>query len=341
MDYRKRQQEQAQSEQAQQQIKGLIGQKGQQFEQAGPMQPGVERQQLQGQGTGLIGGQIAPSEFYARAMAIPGYEQIGATGLQGVMSDQAKTAEGSTPFAGSGMDAQTYNQIIAYQIKKQSGQPTTPQEDMAYSLASQRATRPSRYTTPEGTMWEQPGISLKDIISPQSQQQPATIGVQPAPQPPSRPEREQIGERKFTEGQNLAAGFADRMTLASETADKLTSAGYDPSNIKDQAAGRMGITGNFMMTPQGQQYKQAQEDWVRAKLRKESGAVISPDEMNDEISTYFPQAGDGPEVLAQKKIARQTAERAMVKQSAGAYTAPAISASDAEYEALKNKWLSK
>ena len=70
------------------------------------------------------------------------------------------------------------------------------------------------------------------------------------------------------------------------------------------------------MTPEQQQVRQAQEDWVRSKLRKESGAVIGDEEMSREIKTYFPQIGDSPPVIAQKARARQIAINAM-QTSAG------------------------
>jgi hypothetical protein len=50
---------------------------------------------------------------------------------------------------------------------------------------------------------------------------------------------------------------------------------------------------------------------VRAKLRKESGAVIGPEEMAAEIQTYFPMPGEGQETIAQKAEARRRAERQM------------------------------
>ena len=52
---------------------------------------------------------------------------------------------------------------------------------------------------------------------------------------------------------------------------------------------------------------------MRAKLRKESGAVIGDDEMEREIRTYFPQPGDKPEVLKAKAGSRSIAEAAMRK----------------------------
>jgi hypothetical protein len=60
-----------------------------------------------------------------------------------------------------------------------------------------------------------------------------------------------------------------------------------------------------------QLYRQAQENWVTANLRKESGAVIGPVEMQQEIVKYFPQINEGPEVIAQKSEARRIAEEGM------------------------------
>lgn len=60
-----------------------------------------------------------------------------------------------------------------------------------------------------------------------------------------------------------------------------------------------------------QQYRQAQEDWVTAILRPESGAVIGPEEMQSKIVTFFPQIGDAPPVIAQKKAAREASEKGL------------------------------
>ncbi len=77
------------------------------------------------------------------------------------------------------------------------------------------------------------------------------------------------------------------------------------------------ITRPFVETSAQQQYRAVQEDWVRAKLRKESGAAIPPEEMEREIETYFPQPGEtDPEVVRLKTQARaQAAEQ--LRSSAG------------------------
>lgn len=129
------------------------------------------------------------------------------------------------------------------------------------------------------------------------------------------------GRTRFTEQQNTSAGYANRMSEAGMIMDQLEGQGV--SGIPEAGEIAVGIFGetaqNIARSPERQQYRQAQEDWVRAKLRKESGAVIAEEEMEREIQTYFPQIGDSEEVIAQKKRARDTATNNLVKQSGGAY----------------------
>ena len=94
---------------------------------------------------------------------------------------------------------------------------------------------------------------------------------------------------------------------------------------RTQALGSVPLVGSYLQnvgsSTQQQLYRQAQENWVRANLRKESGAVIGADEMNAEIKTYFPQPGDKPENISQKQLARQVTQDAM-KTAAGTSYVP-------------------
>jgi hypothetical protein len=76
---------------------------------------------------------------------------------------------------------------------------------------------------------------------------------------------------------------------------------------------------NVSETAGRQQYRQAQENWVTANLRPESGAVIGAEEMEKEITKYFPQASDKPETIAQKAQARRDTELAMIVRAGPAY----------------------
>jgi len=129
--------------------------------------------------------------------------------------------------------------------------------------------------------------------------------------------------KKPTEAEQKAAGFSQRMELSNQLItdleNKMIAEGKESQAMfptaTSQALGSIPLVGNFARTKftstEQQQYRQAQENWVRANLRKESGAVIGADEMDAEIRTYFPQPGELPEVVAQKNIARQVTQEAM------------------------------
>ena len=121
-----------------------------------------------------------------------------------------------------------------------------------------------------------------------------------------------------TTDQNNAAGFYDRMIAANAVLDDPTAVAAAQDYVgKAKANLPLGI-GNYLATPDYQRFDQAQRDFVNAVLRKESGAAISEGEFANASKQYFPQPGDGPEVLAQKARNRQTAVAAMKRTAAGA-----------------------
>jgi hypothetical protein len=149
------------------------------------------------------------------------------------------------------------------------------------------------------------------------------IGAQPA-----------APKENFTpqEGERTSANYFGRMQAAEGLLGD-----YQPSLMDYIAAGRVmnggavtGTIANNMLSPQGQKYYQAAADWVRAKLRKESGAVISPEEMAQEIKTYFPMPGDNKETIEQKKVSRQQAMSGMKEMGGRAVrdSAPATKQND-------------
>jgi len=123
---------------------------------------------------------------------------------------------------------------------------------------------------------------------------------------------------KPTEAEQNAAGFAQRMERVTGIIDALpvTAAPGMGSAIAGSIPLVGGVAQRGVQSEQTQQFQQAANDWIRAKLRKESGAAIGKDEMDAEFRTYFPQVGDGPAVIAQKAAARRVATEAM-KTSAG------------------------
>ena len=122
---------------------------------------------------------------------------------------------------------------------------------------------------------------------------------------------------QLKEGEMLAAGYASRMSNSARILASLESSGFKPDVLSSAVAGT--TLGNFTTSPAFQTYRQASDDWIRAKLRKESGAVIGEEEMNREYKTYFPQPGETPEVVRQKALARRVAEDAMATMAGNAY----------------------
>ena len=119
-----------------------------------------------------------------------------------------------------------------------------------------------------------------------------------------------FGDKPPTEGQLASAGYLQRMTGAEQTFDQLEAEGV--TRIPFFAAQTVGTAAENLTLDSGQRrLLQAQRDWVRAKLRKESGAVIGDEEMAEEVKTYFPQPNDGPKEVEQKRVARERATRQM------------------------------
>ena len=111
---------------------------------------------------------------------------------------------------------------------------------------------------------------------------------------------------KPTDGQSNAALYAQRM----QEADAILS---DPkvseASQSRMEAARSGVPvyGNSLVSKEYQKADQAQRNFINATLRRESGAVISPDEFENAKKQYFPQPGDHPDVLKQKADNRKTA----------------------------------
>lgn len=120
------------------------------------------------------------------------------------------------------------------------------------------------------------------------------------------------GGDKTTDTERAGAGYAHRMKQIEPTIQALEKTGR-PS-FATNLMGYDGVGGKmrpYIESEPQQKYRAAQEDWVRAKLRRESGAAIPEAEMEREIRTYFVQPGEGPEVAVQKQVSREAAMRQM------------------------------
>lgn len=120
-------------------------------------------------------------------------------------------------------------------------------------------------------------------------------------------------EKPLTQDEANAAKFYDLMMASKGTLDEIEGSGkFNPNSLTMLGGGLL----NPLRSTQEQKYRNASDNWIRANLRKESGAAIGKDEMEGERSRYFPVYGDSPEVIKQKAALRGQAEIG-IKRSAG------------------------
>jgi len=116
-----------------------------------------------------------------------------------------------------------------------------------------------------------------------------------------------------TDTEQMTSGYASRMKEAEKILSKLNDSGNPSWGTQITGAIAGDAAKQVVMSQSQQLHRQAQEDWVRSKLRKESGAVIADAEMEREIRVYFPMPWDKPETIKQKANARRIAIEAMEK----------------------------
>ena len=116
-------------------------------------------------------------------------------------------------------------------------------------------------------------------------------------------------QKDVTQSERTADTYYQRMVSASGDLNAMENEGYSPSagdTILSNVPG-----GNFLVGDKYHLYKTNAKEWIRAKLRKESGAAIPPEEERQEYETYFYMPGDSPETIKLKQRRRAEAERAL------------------------------
>ncbi len=124
--------------------------------------------------------------------------------------------------------------------------------------------------------------------------------------------------------QGSYAVFGQQMLDAEKESDAVIAKGYDPSE-KMAAVRKIPGVYTFAATQEDRAYEAAKRKFIGAVLRKQSGAAISDQEFKREEEKYFPQAGDGPEVMAQKKAARMSIAKNFIQL--GSRAAPLMKSS--------------
>lgn len=138
---------------------------------------------------------------------------------------------------------------------------------------------------------------------------PKTLELRPLTAPNGDPIKK---DQPLTEFQGKSTGFGLRAQNASKIIDSVGEDGkIQPSLFKQVVGdGMLGTVANALQSPAQQQVDQAQRDFVNAVLRQESGAAVSNSEFENAKRQYFPQPGDSPDVIAQKRANRETSIKA-------------------------------
>lgn len=119
---------------------------------------------------------------------------------------------------------------------------------------------------------------------------------------------------KFNDTQGKAAGFSDSMLGAEQTLRK-----HETIN-RDAITGTIqGMLPNTWKGDDRQSYEQAKRSFTNARLRRDSGAAISQGEFDSADRQYFPQPGESPAIIAQKRQERQRSIEAMAREGGPAY----------------------
>ena len=117
---------------------------------------------------------------------------------------------------------------------------------------------------------------------------------------------------KLTEGESKDALFAERLLRSNASVDKLMDIdengkirGYDPTKNINAYVPDSGLVANLVNSDNWKNYQQAAREGLASILRKDTGAAVTPEEFKLYFPTYYPQPGDDPETVLQKKLARE------------------------------------
>lgn len=109
-----------------------------------------------------------------------------------------------------------------------------------------------------------------------------------------------LQNKPLTESQVNNQIYGSRMeesegVLGTQTAPDLTQEGMS----------KIPIFGNTLISPETQVFRQAENNFINALLRRESGAAIASSEYDNARRQYIPLIGDSPEVLKTKQNNRK------------------------------------
>ena len=214
------------------------------------------------------------------------------------------------PFAGTGIEASAMNILL-----DPNADPSSATYRAAYNRQAQPRTTYNPTTgqlvtiTPDMSAFRPPSGGAARVAADAAGEPEKAEPMGPVSAAPGVTIKE-VSKPKLTQEEKTAAGFAHRIAASNKILDEL-----------EEAAGAVGryaapYTPNWAKPEEWQRLEQAQREFINAQLRRESGAVISTEEFANAAQQYFPQPGDSPAVVQQKRKSRELALKNM-RQSAG------------------------
>lgn len=127
-------------------------------------------------------------------------------------------------------------------------------------------------------------------------------------------------QKQATAAQETTALYANRIEQSNSIISKLDQNVANMNPVQYAAYQKTPQVLNFLKSGDFQSVDQAQRNFVNAVLRRESGAVISPEEFNNARQQYFVMPGDTPQTIAQKKANRDLVQQGFISGAGQAYT---------------------
>ena len=290
---------------------GILAQINRQETLAARVNPTVEIKGPQGDGTYerrpdgtlvFIGPRLSPQESAETFTGAPQtvmqngklvLVQLGSRGTVRPMEGFEPRNDG--PYQGTSVEAQDINMLLR-------GDPASVEYAAAFARqAAPRVNTDGSTVTPNMRAYKTPTFNPNSA---------AATSIQPpvaeSPPPVAAPNYAVSGitdATKPTADQSRVSTYATRMAAANQIIDRVGGA---TTGVKDRLVNQIPGVGNYFTSSAFQQATQAQSDFINSVLRRESGAVISDSEFASAAKQYFPQPGDEPAVLEQKRKNRET-----------------------------------
>lgn len=131
---------------------------------------------------------------------------------------------------------------------------------------------------------------------------------------------------KMTESQGKAAGFATRMAKSLDIINRTENEGQ---NVFGKMADKIPGVGSYLQSDNYQSYTAAKQSFINAHLRKDSGASIHDPEFIRAEKELFPQPGEGPTAIREKRERRAAVAAVTMKEAGPGFKMPDTSAASA------------